>query len=164
MTRPRRSQLARRRLAAIASLVWLVGFEVLPNLHLAWHDRMGAHHHDGDAPASDALTVRVHARGSSAEASLHVHDGAVHRHDLAVHDAAGFVDHDAVAGDRGAPRTPLGHGQHSLAHRSLAFASPPPVLVHPLPVDHVVVPVAHAVAQLVAIAPPPEAAARAPPG
>lgn len=157
MRRSPRCPTTRRRFAVMACLVWLLGVELLPNLHLATHARLPAHDHGGDAPPGDELVIRVH-RDTTA-ASLHAHDGALHAHGP----RAPMTDRDGVAFEGAAPPRDPGHGDHSLAHRALAHVAPPPPIVHPLPVDHHVVPVAHAVARLVAIAPPPDAAARAPP-
>jgi hypothetical protein len=151
-----RTSTSRRRLAVMACLVWLLGVEILPDLHLATHAWLPAHHHDGDAPVSTELAVTVH---SDATVAAHAHEGVLHRH-------GGSPTHTRPVGDgvERSDRAPApGHGQHSLAHHALALAAPAPVVVHPLPVDHVVVPVSHAVAQLVATAPAPDAAARAPP-
>jgi hypothetical protein len=148
----------RRRLAVMACLVWLLGVEVLPDLHLATHAWLPAHQHDGDAPNSTELAMTVHAETTAAAAAAHAHDGVLHRHGAAQHRGR---DQDDLEGSERAPAP--GHGQQSLAHHALALAAPAPAILHPLPVDHVVVPLDHAVAQLVAIAPPPDAAARAPP-
>lgn len=150
------SSTRRARLALVACLVWLVGGEVLPDLHLALHERLGAHHHDGDPPTStttaDGLTVRVHR-----DSIHHRHGGIAHQH--ATPEAAP-VDRDAVRPGR--PGT-APHGAHSLAHRALAWIGPAPVLEFPLPVDRRPSVVAEDVARLVAAAALPEAAARGPP-
>ncbi|HUQ06474.1 MAG TPA: hypothetical protein VM261_28420 [Kofleriaceae bacterium] len=146
----------RRRLAVMACLVWLLGVEVLPDAHLATHAWLPAHKHDGDAPVSTELAVTVHADSTAAWA--HAHDGMLHQHGAARH-----ADRDRDGIGRSEPAPAPGHGQHSLAHHALALAAPAPAIAHSLPVEHVVVPVHHVVTQLVAIAPPPDAAARAPP-
>lgn len=145
--------------AVVACLVWLVGVELLPGAHLASHGHLGAHdhgHRHGAPAASDALVVRVH---TDAARAVHSHEGVLHRHD----------DRPIGGGDltgshaEGAPPAAPGHGDHSLAHRALALATPPPALLHPLPVDRQVRPVTHQVARLTASAPPPAPAARGPP-
>jgi len=153
-----RSQLGRRRVAVLACLVWLFGVELLPDLHLALHDRIGAHVHDGDAPitTSGGLTVRVHRTTTA-----HLHAGAEHQHPGRL-DAASPVTVDDQLDD--APAPPREHGRHSLAPRARARPPPAPLLPPPLPLDHRPLAVTHAIAQLVAIAPPPDASARAPPG
>jgi hypothetical protein len=157
MRRSPSTHTSRRRHAVLALLVWLLGVEVLPDLHLATHAWLPAHHHDGDAPPSDELVVTVH--GDRTAAALHAHDGSVHGHGVAAR--ATVPDRDAI--HREDPARHPGHGQHSAAHRALALLAPAPVLHQPLPVDHHVIPVSHAVARLVAIAPPPDAGARGPP-
>lgn len=156
-----RAERSRRRLAVMACLVWLLGVEAMPALHLGTHAWLPAHHHAGDAPLSSALVVTVRREATSATAHAHAHEGVLHRHGGAPM-GAGAATH-APGFERGEPRPDPGHGQHSLAHHTLALRAPPPVLLQPLPVDHHVVPVSHAVARLVALAPPPEAGARAPP-
>jgi hypothetical protein len=149
-----RPQTRRRHLAALACLLWCAGVELLPGVHLALHDRLTAHRHDaGDAPAGDELVARVYL-------DAHVHDGLVHRH------GPGAPDPGPSRRGLHDPSHPSGppHGEHSLAHRSLALLAAPPAVVTPLPVDHRPIAVTHAAAELVASAPPPERAARGPPG
>lgn len=153
--RPERS---RHRLAVMACLVWLLGVEVLPAFHLATHAWLPAHRHEGDAPLSTEMVVTV--RSDATAATAHVHEGVFHRHGGAPARSGRGEDLSFERSDR-APDP--GHGQHSLAHHTLALRAPAAAIVHPLPVDHHVVPVSHAVAQLVAIAPAPESGARAPP-
>lgn len=157
MSRPAHPSARRRHLAVLACLAWLLGVEVLPGVHLALHDQLAVHDHgDGvDSAPADKLVVRVHR-----DRVAHHHGGVVHRHGADAVDPAAPGDRAEV--DGGAP-APLGHGRHSLAHHALALIAPSPAILHPLPVDHRPRAIAHVVAQLVATAPPPEAAARAPP-
>jgi hypothetical protein len=150
-------QARRRRLAALACLLWILGIEVLPNAHLAMHGRLGAHRHDaGESRRGDGgIVVRVHRDSTS-----HVHDGVVHAHGDAAA-ASPAPDVRAIGAPDGTP--PPGHGDHSLAHRRAALAAPPPVIDAPLPVDHRPQPATYTVALLTAAAPPPDAAARSPP-
>jgi hypothetical protein len=153
-----RTERSRRRIAVMACLVWLLGVEALPALHLAAHAWLPAHHHDGDVPLSTEMVVTV--RSDATAASAHTHEGVLHRHG----DARAHPRGDEDLGFERPDRAPdPGHGQHSLLHHTLALRAPAAALVHPLPVDRHVVPVGHAIAQLVANAPPPEAGARAPP-
>jgi hypothetical protein len=89
--------------AVLLGLLWLAGFEALPLAHLAFHAELGPHSHDGEAGA------------------LHCHGSICH----------GDGEDAAPAGDRGPAPAP-DHGEHSLAHRSLAAHTPPPGLP-PLP-------------------------------
>ena len=103
----------RSRIALALVVVWLAGIEVLPNLHLALHDQLGAHTHVGDA------TVFV----------------ASHRHaDGTVHELRRIAR--AASGDRLAHlAAALAHGRHSFAHHTAAMKSSSPPMVAPLPVD-----------------------------
>lgn len=121
--RPRRHRAGRARVALIALAIWLVGVELGPDLHLALHRHLAAHRHDGDAVVSDGGgRVRVHV-------------GADHRHGP---DGEDIWDEPSAAGPptmgRAAERgvhSQAPHGQHSLAHRGLALAPPPPPVVTP---------------------------------
>ncbi|MGE0785483.1 MAG: hypothetical protein AB7S26_07335 [Sandaracinaceae bacterium] len=102
-------------LAVGALAIWIAGFEVGPFVHVAFHDRLAAHHHDGEE--------HTHAVGADGWRS---HASSEHTHDA-----------PARAGrKRSAPRrahapTPS-HGAHSLAHRGVAaFAIP--IGLPPLP-------------------------------
>jgi hypothetical protein len=126
-----RQRTTRRRstLAVIAALLWVAGLELLPNLHLAIHDELAPHHH-GAAPATGGgLVVTVTYGGHRHE------DGSWHadEDDRAGDPLAARGDHDA-AGRDGDP----GHGAGSLAHRTLALHTPPPVVTAPLPVTRAI--------------------------
>jgi hypothetical protein len=101
----------RRRTAAwVVCLVWLVGVEVLPNLHLVGH--RADHSHD----ASGAMVAQENDHE-------HGHQHASAHHDEAPHD---FDDVD--------PYTP-GHAAAGIAHRAVALHQPAPSLLAPLPVE-----------------------------
>lgn len=102
-----------RTFALCAVVLWLVGVELVPNLHLALHDSLAAHAHEGD---TTVFTPHRHADGSEHRVVMR----AGHRvrtrsaHDLALQ---------------------LEHGAHSLAHHAAALQpAPAPVLI-PLPAD-----------------------------
>lgn len=115
-----RAQHRRRVVATIACLLWLLGVEVLPNLHLASHDA-STHEH---TPAGTIVTVTF---GSAP----HAHDGSVHSHDAA--------DHAAERRDELAIDDPVStHVASGLAHRAIALHEPPPPLLAPLPVVQLV--------------------------
>ncbi|HWU88575.1 MAG TPA: hypothetical protein VN253_14935 [Kofleriaceae bacterium] len=110
----------RRRLALATCVLWLLGLEVLPNLHLA------AHRHD-HTHAADGAIVWSHDED-------HDHDAA-HDHD---HDAA--HDHDAdAAGDDGQVaidhRPADRHHAGGIAHHAAALHRPAPPLLAPLEVE-----------------------------
>ncbi len=112
-----RSARARRRLALVACLLWLAGFEVLPWLHVALHDELAPHVH-----TADGTIIRVSFAGEV----THRHaDGTVHR---------GPADDHAK--HRRPPRTSytLDHGAGSLAHHGVAVVPAAAPLHAPLPV------------------------------
>jgi len=98
----------------LACLLWLAGFEVLPTVHMAFHDDFGAHQHGVE---HESLGHRPHEHEHEHE---HEHGEAHHAHTLHHHDHGlahehGDDDHhdeDSEAPDR--------HGENSLAHRHLA--------------------------------------------
>jgi hypothetical protein len=124
-----RAQHRRRAVATIMCLLWLLGIEVLPNLHLASHDA-STHEH---TPAGTIVTVTF---GTAA----HAHDGTVHSHDAAdraaelTRQAAREQHRDELAID-GPVSTHVASG---LAHHAVALHAPPPPLLAPLPVVQLV--------------------------
>jgi hypothetical protein len=100
-------------LALCAAVLWLLGVELVPNLHLALHASLAAHSHEGD---TTVFTPHRHADGSEHRIVMR----AGHRvrtrsaHDLAVQ---------------------LEHGAHSLAHHAAALQPAPAAILAPLPID-----------------------------
>jgi hypothetical protein len=121
----------RRGFAATAILLWLLGVEVLPNLHLAGHDDDHTH-----TPAGTIVVVTFD------DAAPHRHaDGSVHAHAPETSDAgdAGDADHDVPAprrGDQLAIDTPA-HAAAGIAHRALALLQAPPPATAPVEVPRV---------------------------
>ena len=120
-----RAQHRRRAAAALCALVWLLGIEVLPNLHLAFHDP-STHTH---TPAGMIVTVtfgepaHTHAAGS-----IHSHDAADRAIELA--SAADRARHnDKLAIDVAL----VVHDATGLAHRATALHAPAAPLLAPLP-------------------------------
>jgi hypothetical protein len=148
--RPLRSRKARRRIALALALCWIAGFELLPWAHVAMHGRLPAHHHDANgATIFDDVDADAHvATSSHASSAAHDADEADH-HDDDDDDVDSEIDEHGApipphADDRPAPRranagarlaAALAHGQHSLAHHSLAIPAPSVALHEPLPVD-----------------------------
>jgi hypothetical protein len=100
-------------LALCAAVFWLAGVELVPNLHLALHDSLAAHAHEGD---TTVFTPHRHADGSEHRVVMR----AGHRvHTRSAHDLA----------------LQLEHGAHSLAHHAVAFQSAPAPILAPLPID-----------------------------
>ncbi len=122
MTRPWTG--SRRGLALIGALLWLLGVEALPNLHLGLHGVLAPHEHGGRADG--------HARHDAAHDHDHDHDHAhAHTHE---HEHGDHRD-DAVPAGLGlderdhehAELTPIApaHGRHDLLHRGVAITQPP---------------------------------------
>jgi hypothetical protein len=119
----RASRHRRRATFAVAACVlWLLGVEVLPNLHLATHEADHTHEADG-------TIVRVSFGGT------HSHGGVTHA-DHDDHDVDQDRDHhdrDSKRRDQLAIDVPA-HGAAGLAHRAIALHQPPPPVIAPLPV------------------------------
>ncbi len=139
----------RRVLAGAAAALWMLGFELVPGLHMAVHDRLASHDHADshghalhtgpghDRPGHhgrDRRDDRDHAHGhdhADGQPADHGH-GVDHGHELAANAApAGLATHPAPFDALSRPRAPdrdhdPGHGAGSLAHRGLAAVDPPP--------------------------------------
>lgn len=120
-------ELGRRALALWAVALWLLGFELAPNLHLGFHGRLAAHSHrpanaHGERRESGRdATHHDHGHGD------HHHGDAQHHHDADHHHDDGTCP-DAVAQGAFAKSVDLDHGQHDLLHRGIAALPPPPVM------------------------------------
>ncbi|MBK9035970.1 MAG: hypothetical protein IPL61_32770 [Myxococcales bacterium] len=148
-----RPRAARRRLALVAVLLWVVGIELGPDLHLALHRHLAAHVHEGDGPTTATI--------------VHVHYDAPHRHGPNGEDVW-----DSTEGSEPVPMGPVAaravagraaHGRHSLAHRGLALAPPPPPVAIPIVTWHERPATPPWCAQIVTFASVPVAGARGPP-
>jgi hypothetical protein len=117
-----RSRARQRRLAVLACLLWVLGYEVLPDVHLATHGALAAHRHDGIFAERPARFLRVRT-ASSRPVAAHRHGPGTHTH---------AADRRLLRGERAEAPDP-GHGAHSLAHRTIAIATPAPVITAPLP-------------------------------
>ena len=112
--------------------IWTMGFELLPNLHVALHAELPHHIHGRPGPGAgeSGVVVRVSFAGD--------HHHGDHHHES---QATSSVVHElGRARPRlegcelviGMPRPPRSqHGVHSLAHRGLAVAQPAPAVVLP---------------------------------
>lgn len=138
----------RRGLAVLGCLIWIVGFELLPNIHVGLHAHLSEHSH-GSGSTARATTFAVQSHRD------HRRRGREHSH----HHGNGHGTHHGVNGaghhddQSGAPHahgetswsqslvasalplhsSPLEHGDHSLAHRDMAATTPLPVMTHPVP-------------------------------
>jgi hypothetical protein len=112
----------RRRIALALCVLWLAGFELLPWLHVATHDRIAAHYHD-----ANGATIYV-ASEAELPAGAHVHTHVYPRlpEGHARHKPDYSVARLAAA---------LAHGDHNLAHHGIAAPVPPPAWLTPLPID-----------------------------
>lgn len=130
---PRRS---RRSLVLAAAVLWLVGVELGPNLHLALHDHLAPHTHLGE---------------SIAFAHRHA-DGTIHR--------AARPNRRRTPSDLAVQ---LEHGAHALAHHATGVVPTAPTLVVALPVDRRPTLVVAAASAPLASLPSARATARGPP-
>jgi hypothetical protein len=120
---PGRSHAQRRRrwFAAAACLLWLLGVEVLPGLHLGLHADDHTHGEDGTIHAAAHDQDRDHDHGPGAR-----------RDELRPRGEGGWSDR---AGPVAAlDDAPSAHAAAGLAHHAIALHRPPPPLLEPLPV------------------------------
>ena len=142
----------RRRIALALCVLWIAGFEVMPWMHVAMHDRIALHYHDANGTTiyiaeSDPIPAGVHAH-----VHTHVYPRLPEHHDK-------HHDDDGVTRLIGA----LAHGRNTLAHHGIAVPAPPPVWTEPLPVDRRPITLAREVAPELRSLDPLAAVARGPP-
>lgn len=94
--------------ALLFVLVWVLGFEVVPTLHLAMHASLGAHTHG--ATHCHAGFCHADDEASGDETDAVAHDGA--------------TQHDGAQAQKAPPHSSRSHGQGSLAHRGVAALAP----------------------------------------
>jgi hypothetical protein len=107
--------------ALLAAILWMIGFELVPSVHVGFHDWFGDHQHgavaqhEHDHEADHVGHGHGHGHGHGAKAGHHHHA-----------DQPDPLD-DEIEDDPTQSRvsTP-GHGEHSLAHRGIAAIDPPP--------------------------------------
>ena len=97
---PHPDDTARRALALWAALLWVLGFELLPGVHIGMHGVLPAHVHG----------------------AFHEHDDAHEHEHTGDHDHPEFADVDAATG---ASTLDPDHGDHELLHRGIAALQPP---------------------------------------
>lgn len=116
----------RRTYAALLCVLWLLGLEVLPNVHLLAHAHGHAHEH-----AVDGTIITV-----SFESAVHSHDGVTHSHDdgHAAPPAKKKKARDILAIDR----VPDMHSAGGIAHRAVALHDVPPPALDAIAIDRVV--------------------------
>jgi hypothetical protein len=119
-----RSRSTRARASLGLAVLWLVGFEVLPWLHVATHHHLGKHHHD-----QSGVVIRDHvteAPDDDRDAAVDEH--APHQHDEdhdEDHDGDPAVDEHGASPRQSADGTPgQAHGAHAIAahHRAASSA------------------------------------------
>jgi hypothetical protein len=108
----------RHAFALVTCVLWLLGVEVLPNLHLALH-------HDDHTHAADGTLVAFHDHD-------HDHDDGDHDHAL----DAGDHDDDGQPALDHLPRAR--HQAGGVSHHAVALHRPPPPLLAPIPVARAV--------------------------
>jgi hypothetical protein len=161
------SRRRRRRYAVVACVLWLLGIEVLPNLHLTFHDDDHTHGHAGTI-----VVARV-------AIDDHAHDGeASHSHATAHHSELAYDEDETaiVVEEEPAPaptrrhRDQLaiepfdpGHAAGGLAHRLLALQQPAPPLLAPVEVPRVAWWISNAPIERTSVAPHARPTARGPP-
>jgi len=160
----------RRRVALLLAILWIVGFELVPWLHIALHDHLAPHHHD----ANGADIADDHDAQVDEHAPAH-HDDVTHddddldaevdEHGVPVHLAASKAaeGHGAVPDAEARLSAALAHGAHSLAHHGIAVPVPTPAITSPLPVDRRPITLAEIDQPAWLSAAIPEASARGPP-
>lgn len=116
----------RRAFALTALVLWLLGVEVLPGLHLATHE--GDHTHAADG------TIVAHG---------HDHDDELARLHALAHAQAGTECLHAGArrpakrrGQLAIDRVPHGHAAAGIAHHATALLDPPPPITAPVWAPH----------------------------
>ena len=102
---------ARRVYAVTALVLWLLGVEVLPNLHLAFH---GDDHTHGEHGEIRSYEQRL------AHALAHA-EGEAHDHRRSTHGREAQID-----------LAPHGHAAGGIAHRAIALLDPPPPITTPV--------------------------------
>jgi hypothetical protein len=102
----------RRVMACLAAVLWVLGFEIAPNVHLGLHDHIAPHTHGGAVAHDDHEREHRHAHEHG-----HAH---AHHSDPAQHAAA-----DDARDVTSASRLDPAHGDHDLLHRGIAIAQPP---------------------------------------
>jgi len=117
----------RQRIALALCVLWLAGFEVLPWLHVATHDRIAPHIH-----TANGGIVYVPASTPGAHVHTHVYPR--------------LPDHRHKDDGRSHLASALAHGEHALAHHGIAVPVPAPVWTQPLPVDRRPITLARAIA------------------
>ena len=112
----------RRDFARAALVVWVVGFELVPGLHLLLHEYLSAHDHGPVVRTGPSKSAEKRTASATSHHDGHRHDGVSHSHE-----GAPAGDH-APRPDSPAPSDP-DHGANSLAHRMLAAVETPPPAV-----------------------------------
>jgi len=160
----------RRRVALSLAILWIVGFELVPWLHIALHGHLAPHHHDANGADilddHDAL-VDEHAPAHHDDAHHDDDDldSEVDEHGVPVHLAASKAaeERDITRDGEAHLFAALEHGAHSLAHHGIAVPVPAPVVTSPLPVDRRPITLAEIDQPAWLSAAIPEASARGPP-
>ena len=169
--------MTRRRIALVLTILWIVGFELMPWLHIALHDHLPHHHHDAngadivddDHDAAVDEHAAHHDDDLDAEADEHAADhdddldAEVDEHGAPVHLAHSHAHHHHSRDAEVTLLRALEHGRHSFAHHGIAVPVPAPVITTPLPVDRRPITLAIVEQPAWISAPVPEASARGPP-
>jgi hypothetical protein len=132
-----RSLRRRRGFAATACVLWLLGVELLPNLHLAFHEDDHTHGEAGEIVVAH-VAIEDHSHAQPDEPHEH---GDAHHSELAYDEGDVTVVVEEPAPPRRKHRDrlaiddrELAHAASGLAHRQAALHRPAPPLLAPLPV------------------------------
>lgn len=120
----------RRTYAALLCLVWLLGIEVLPNVHLASHASRPHEH------AADGTIITVSFDAHSHGDVVHSHASHPSRDSNASRDSRTSRARSR-AGVLALEQAPDTHAASGLTHRAAALHASPPLILDAVPVDRV---------------------------
>lgn len=129
------SRRTRARIAITLCALWVACFEILPWLHVALHDRAGAHTHDAAGTIVRVSFTSSHGHHDD-DSDAQVDEAAAHERGYHIVSEHAHATKHRVPDD-GTTRiaAALAHGRHSLAHHGIALPMPAPVIESPLPID-----------------------------
>jgi hypothetical protein len=123
--------------AICAAVLWLLGVEVLPNLHLAVHQDDHSHASDG------AIVAHAHHEFDADYERARRERDAARRHDVTAHhdDGDSHDERDDDKRNRGPSQLAFddaldGHAAAGIAHHATALHQPAPPITNPLAVPH----------------------------
>jgi hypothetical protein len=115
-------------------VLWILAIEVMPNLHLATHDRMPHHH---DASGAIVLDTPVDAPAISRHVHTHVFPYISRAEATALASGRAKKPPSRKRRSEHGWKAPLDHGDNSFAHRTAAVKSPDRAVTTPISVGFV---------------------------